>query len=522
MRRLPQLLAAACALLLASCADRNDGIPAELREIMRAGRAIALPPLHPDFAELSALLLTPNLSAETDARIAEIVMRIDPAGSLTHQRQVVDARRLQEFLSHEEIIEEINFLFDLLRYGYGAYQYFGGDDVFLPLRDSMLERLAGMDDPMQVSSYLFDFLVPSLSGTIADNHFWIHTSGFAAPSYVALMSEDFVLRRAGNDLVREFLGETYRLVETTLRDGTPVEGVLPTLTRDGEFAFAFGRFAPLADPLARDLIAIFECASTGIRHSQEVRLARPGDYAPQASEPQANAPASRVLLPTREVDGVTVMENRTMAVTVSAFGSAVREFFLAGRDIRENPLVVLDLRGHNGGFTRLGEEWIRGYTGQLPLGELSFVMHSLRSATTMRRLEANALSASEIRDEPAWIQGSTFDYGAALELLPNAGLVIVLMDNHLFSAGELFIGYLRQLENALFVGTNTRGTLVTTGIARTRLPHSGLDMYFGMTLNLRPDLSRFEGVGFLPDLWVPPQESLERVLAFIERYGLNR
>jgi len=73
----------------------------------------------------------------------------------------------------------------------------------------------------------------------------------------------------------------------------------------------------------------------------------------------------------------------------------------------------------------------------------------------------------------------------------------------------------------LFVGTNTLGVYLTGGMAETVLPRSGLNMRIGTQLNLRPDFSLFEGVGFLPDLWVPPGESLERALAFIERYGLN-
>jgi len=95
------------------------------------------------------------------------------------------------------------------------------------------------------------------------------------------------------------------------------------------------------------------------------------------------------------------------------------------------------------------------------------------------------------------------------------------MDKRVSSAGDSFVGELRQLENALFVGTNTHGNLLSGGIVRSRLPHSGIDIIFGQELHLRPDLSQFEGVGFLPDLWVPPGEALERVLAFIERYGLN-
>jgi len=107
------------------------------------------------------------------------------------------------------------------------------------------------------------------------------------------------------------------------------------------------------------------------------------------------------------------------------------------------------------------------------------------------------------------------------EFIPNKNLVIILMDNRTTSAGEVFVGYLRQLENVLFVGANTHGNFVSAAIIRTSLQFSNLDIVFGSQLNLRPDLSQFEGVGFMPDLWVPPGESLERVLAFIERCGLN-
>ena len=117
-------------------------------------------------------------------------------------------------------------------------------------------------------------------------------------------------------------------------------------------------------------------------------------------------------------------------------------------------------------------------------------------------------------------------YGNAMfpqrELIPNDNLLIVLTDGMVASAGDMFVGYLRQLENALFVGANTMGALVTGGTESATLPRSGLNVTFGTRLSLRPDLSQFEGIGFMPDLWVPPRESLERVLAFIERYGLNR
>jgi len=108
-------------------------------------------------------------------------------------------------------------------------------------------------------------------------------------------------------------------------------------------------------------------------------------------------------------------------------------------------------------------------------------------------------------------------------LLSNNNFVIVLTDYHVGSAGERFVGYLRQLENVLVVGTNTFGVLATGGVVWTVLPRSNLTLQFSVsTLDLRPDLSQFEGIGLLPDLWVPPGESLERVLAFVRRYGIRR
>jgi len=40
---------------------------------------------------------------------------------------------------------------------------------------------------------------------------------------------------------------------------------------------------------------------------------------------------------------------------------------------------------------------------------------------------------------------------------------------------------------------------------------------FGTSLNLRPNLSQLEGVGFLPDFWVSPDMSIERILQHIYR-----
>ena len=513
MKRMSTIFAlAASAILLASCADPQPaGIPAELREIMRAGSEIALPAPHPDFAEIAAGFLTPNLSAETDARVAEVVARQTPPGSLAHVgnlRSIEGSAHLSAFLSHEEIAEEIHFLFDLMRYGYAAYQYFGGDAVFLPLRDSMLECLAEMSEPLRVADYLSHLLAPALRSAISDNHFQIHDITIGALAYVAFMSEEHVVRRDGGAFSLRIDGATYRVLETTLANGARVDGIMPTITRDGEFAFAFGHVAAASDRGAWELVALLEDERTGERHSRVVGLSQLGSY---ATTSQAR------LSPARDVGGVTVVASRNLQ-SGRSFADTRREFFDAGMERRDEPVLIMDLRGNRGGRHEFAQSWVEGYASRPPRHEFVFVQHQLESATTVGMLRA-LNPAPRIVRAPLFRR---FFLPWPREPIPNENLVIVLMDSRTTSAGEVFVGYLRQLENALFVGANTHGNFVCADILRTSLPRSGLSVIFGRHLNLRPDLSQFEGVGFLPDLWVPPGESLERVLAFIERYGLNR
>jgi len=514
MKRIATIFAiTASALLLASCAEPQPpaGIPAELREIMHAGQERAIPPPHPDLETALQRYMTPGLSMETDARVAEIVRQNPADWNRFRQigyRAVSGATHLYALLSHDELADEIHFLFDLLRYGYGAYQYFGGDAVFLPLRDAMLERLAQMSDPLRVSDYLRQILVPYLRTAIGDNHFQIHNVSLLARDYVAFMSDEFVLRRRGDYFVTEIDGAMYRVLETALGCGTPVDGIMPTLTAQGEFAFAFGHLAATGDRGAWAFDVVFQSAATGEAHSRAVNLAQLSRYRPAGFQrPSA-----------REVGGVPVVTMRSFHLRDGVELGEIMRMSWAHRD---SPVVVLDIRDIGGGDPSPGRSWLRGHLGGAQEPNMMVMFSSLRmvSATQAELRSSRQFGgASRVGQPPSWsVQGFT----PPRRFLPNENLLIVLTDKGASSAGDIFVGYLRQVENTLFVGTNTHGNYRSGGISRTILPHSRLDIIFSTYMNLRPDLSLFEGVGFLPDLWVPPGESLERVLAFIERYGLN-
>ena len=503
------------AFLLAACNERSadlpePGLPEEVRRIMSENRDNVLLQY---FDDIFANFLTSDFDKEIDTRTAGVVRRhttediislfLNP--SAAHQTD-----RLAPAIYREELVRDIYFLFDLLRYGYAGYQYFGGDNVFLPLRDSILERLEGINS-MRILSYLSNLLVPSLQNIIADNHFIIQGRRMNAPNYVLFMNENFIIRNTENGYTVEMGGTIYKILETVAGDGQPVKAVLPTLTPQGEFARAFGRVASVTDFNANRITVLLSNIKTDETRSLIVSLRRVDPF----------SPLSHSQLEVHEAAGVTILENRCNITDNRQ--EAEEYFYRSGYLLRDKPILIIDLRAHRGGLSRLANAWMRGYTGKEQIHQLAFNQFVLTTFTSMELMGMG----------PSLVQGVIQEYEAnppkwRLPALPqhsriqNENLVIVLVDKITGSAGECFIGYLRQLENVIFVGTNTAGTSTFGSIVGTRLPYSGLDIMFGVTLNLRSDLSKFEGVGFIPDLWVPPRESLERVLRFVERYGLAR
>jgi len=376
-----KICAAFFAAFMLSCSSPGEGaitavaVPEEIREIVLANREVALPQFHPDFLDISLRLLTLDLDEEEDSRIAAIVAeRMAPEITSVD----LDSRPILPTplgaISHENAAAEIRLLFDLLRYSYPGYQYFGGDEVFAPLRDSMLESLTQMMNPLPKAQYLHNFLAPSLRTVIADNHFVMHNALIGAVRHTLFMNDSFVIRRGEDGFEADIDGGTYRIIETTLLDGTQVNGILPSLSSEGELVWAFGRVASVEERDAIRLFAWIENVETGETRSHNLILSRIDSPRPQ----------SHPSLETRMEGAVTVLENRSMPGDwddVDEALAAFAEFHLSGQSMRGTPALILDLRGHRGGIGQMAFEWIRGYADACPEWELAFMPFPLRTST---------------------------------------------------------------------------------------------------------------------------------------------
>lgn len=75
------------------------------------------------------------------------------------------------FINKDEAIEDIEYLFSLLKFGYAGYEYFGGDNIFTPAKENIIWSVTALNRDICVNEFL-DIIYSELK-FIQDSHFTI-------------------------------------------------------------------------------------------------------------------------------------------------------------------------------------------------------------------------------------------------------------------------------------------------------------------------------------------------------------
>ena len=147
-------------------------------------------------------------------------------------------------------------------------------------------------------------------------------------------------------------------------------------------------------------------------------------------------------------------------------------------------------------------DFYENYTGEKLTLNISEVLR--HSRITLRR---NDYLGSETRK----------DDGTYAE---NKNLFAYLIDKNVCSAGERGILSIRQMDNALIIGTNSRGCIVT-GCTCYYLPNSSIIVSVGDGACIEGNCSMdIEGLGWMPDIFVDGYLALDRTIKMYKYYGL--
>lgn len=383
-------------------------------------------------------------------------------------------------LTLEDVLDDVDTFFLLLQTTYGAYYYFGGDEVFLPIRDAVKEELAAIR-PLSPGNredifYLWnleDILYKHLSPVLLDGHFMI---GRYAP--------------------RDAFAKYMYYVPNLYLDG--MEGVenpdylKPTIGPDGRICYWYATLSHNGSDLPHTLDG----------HSlqwQQALWASSSD-APAFSE--------------SEWEGVPVLTSRRMSAgreNADADDQSLQRLAGCGEEYAGSPLLIFDMRGNGGGSDRYIMGWFQGWAGT----------DNPTRGTTAHRYSQLSCRIMGNDYYPASRMGTWGGFCREGTWADRSGPVFVLQDKGVASSGETAVEFFRMAADTLFVGGPTLGCALVPNNQTFYLPHSGLSCYFGTGLSFWETDENRDGVGFLPDLWVEPTEALEAVERLIEYYGLN-
>lgn len=229
-----------------------------------------------------------------------------------------------------------------------------------------------------------------------------------------------------------------------------------------------------------------------------------------------------------EKDGIPIIEHRSAAAN-SKNREQLEKFVDKAPEFKDEEHLIIDIRGNSGGSDTYARKWVKNLTGIKPNSGMIRVDLVTETANTLLLKTLRKfydMKNEYIKKEYGFLFNKT-DTGwnrvqmNAYKSINNDNLIIVLIDKQVASAGESFVEYLKQLENVIFVGTNTAGLVNSGNIGICNLPNSKVEFHLTKTISLNFDLKLDEGKGYNPDFWVKPENALEKSHKFIHKYFKN-
>ncbi len=473
-------------VLLGLCPAR--GMPEELKQVIENNRIIQ-PPLLEDVENKLEVLL------HDTGKLPEVEKR-DIASS---------GKRLFNIIRVETALKDVDFLFRVLLHSYAGYNLQGGHEIFTAARKSIEKEIEKKQQEFWFFSYLSvdafrNILIENFS-FIDDGHFFIHGHRYFQQKRMFL-GKEMEFKRCQKGFFYEKGGQTFHLKKVGA--DKPDDYMKLSINQRGELVYRLGFLLPEEEE--QELIITLINGGDVLEKKVTLSPARRETYEP-------------LIFKEDEVDGIPIIVNRNL-VYIEENMQELDAFNRTARMITEEKVAILDLRGHEGGMIRPAREWIAHYSRRwIPN---FYIFSNLRTSTAhvakVRTARTFGLGEPQNQRFEPYIENWNVIKNLTPRIVENEGCLIVLIDTETSSAGEQFARLLHQLENVIIIGSNTAGKKTIGGTVVYSLPHSATLVAWGTALYLDPDLTIREGTGYLPDLWVHPEDALELAVKFINNY----
>lgn len=226
------------------------------------------------------------------------------------------------------------------------------------------------------------------------------------------------------------------------------------------------------------------------------------------------------------VDNIPVLEINSLS-RVYPEDNSIEEFIDDAKKVKGVDNLIIDIRNNMGGSILYVDEWYKGFTGhKLKKDIVGVGLYTQTSiALSKNKFETKENEKEEIKTKcidliseyeskdyfPGW---SPIEYDGSDKIANNTNIYI-LTDKNTSSAAEFLAHYLRKLDNVTLVGTNTNGCFLTGNCNSAHLPNSHIPLHISQKLYMCTDFTNIDGLGIFPELWVKPEQALDRVIKHI-------
>ncbi len=414
-----------------------------------------------------------------------------------------DGKRI---LTNKEALEDVEMLFKLFKYAYAPYKYFGGDNEFNKAKQDIISEINNRNG---INNIDFLKLLKSKLTFIKDGHFFI---GSRDELKVYYSYKEVYFLKDEKGFYKNKNNKKY-YIESIDSNENIDDFMKPNINDEGRLAHAIGftKASPISiDETRHNYNALTEELPIKIiyksnwKEYEEVvsfKTEKRIEYDKKDSfklEVKNNIP-------------VVVFNKIDTDVTTNEIDETVDK-------LKEYGLYIIDLRGNGGGSTEPGDYFCEKM-GIPKFMKANYVyLHSKPILRIEQYLYGKIRQNGNATLNKYGIKQSPND---EIPIEESNKLTIVLIDRMVASSGEGFIRDLCSMKNVILVGTNTQGTSLALNSYPYDLPNSNIRTNLGAGIFFCADIDKFELNGFTPDIWVDSNESLDKVIKFINFYGLN-
>ena len=183
---------------------------------------------------------------------------------------------------------------------------------------------------------------------------------------------------------------------------------------------------------------------------------------------------------------------------------------------RGSTAIIYDLRSNGGGSTHWADQWVQNYTGVQEELIIPVIFATKNSTFAKMVYDVRGIGVGSYGSFGSFDVGENPGSPRRFNTVP----ILVLMDDACGSAGESALHYLRMMDNTLVIGSNSAGYQLCGNTWDFSLPCTGIDIYFGCSLNLYGDGTDVDFRGWAPDVWCDPQDVLPAALALLQNAGI--